>query len=108
LKLYSASTIRKEGISKVASKAAGYLADHSDWITCHLDLDSIDPVIIPAVNYPEPGGLTLEEVKTVVRTVQRTGKLKVFNLTAYNPTLDPDHTSSKKILTLVAELMSYP
>jgi arginase len=108
MKLYSASTIRKEGISKVAAEAVGYLADHSDWITCHLDLDSIDPAIIPAVNYPEPGGLTLEEIKTVVRAVQRTRKWKVFNLTAYNPTLDADQTSRRKVLTLVADLMNQP
>ena len=106
MKLYPASTLRKEGIGKVAAEAAVHLADHSDWITCHLDVDSIDPTIIPAVNYPEPDGLTLEEVKTVVRAVQGTGKLKVFNLTAYNPTLDPAHTSGQKLLALVSELMS--
>jgi arginase len=108
MKVYSDSTAHNEGVPKVAAEAAAYLADHSDWITCHLDVDSIDPTIIPAVNYPEPGGLTLEEVKTVVMALRRTGKLKVFNLTAYNPTLDQDQTSAQKLLTLVAELMSNP
>lgn len=108
MKVYSDSTAHKEGVPKVAAEAAAYLTDHSDWITCHLDVDSIDPTIIPAVNYPEPGGLTLEEVKTIVRALRRTGKLKVFNLTAYNPTLDQDQTSAQKLLTLVAELMSNP
>lgn len=108
MKLYPASALHKDGISKIASQAAAILADHSDWITCHLDVDSIDPTIIPAVNYPEPGGLTLEEVKTVVRALRGTGKLKVFNLTAYNPTLDQNQTSAQKLLTLVAELMGNP
>ena len=108
MKVYSDSTAHKEGVPKVAAEAAAYLADHSDWITCHLDVDSIDPTIIPAVNYPEPGGLTLEEVRTVVRALRGTGKLKVFNLTAYNPTLDQDQASAQKLLTLVAELMSNP
>ena len=102
MKLYPASTLRKEGVGKVAAEAAAHLADRSDWIVCHLDVDSIDPTIIPAVNYPEPGGLTLEEVKTVVKAVQGTGKLKVFNLTAYNPTLDKDHASAQRLVTLVA------
>ena len=106
MKVYSASTMHKEGVPKVSAEAAAYLADHSDCITCHLDVDSIDPTIIPAVNYPEPGGLTLEEVKTVVGALRGTGKLKVFNLTAYNPTLDQDQASAKKLLTLVTELMS--
>ena len=108
MKIYSDSTMHKVGVPKVAAEAAAYLFDHSDWITCHLDLDSINPTIIPAVNYPEPGGLTLEEVKTVVGALRRTGKLKVFNLTAYNPTLDQDQTSAQKLLRLVTELMGNP
>jgi arginase len=108
MKVYPDATAHKEGILKVAADAAAYLADHSDWITCHLDVDSIDPTIIPAVNYPEPGGLTLEEVRTVVRALRGTGKLKVFNLTAYIPKLDQDQTSAQKLLTLTADLMGNP
>jgi len=106
MKLYPASTVHKEGASKIATQAAAYLSDHSDWITCHLDVDSIDPTIVPAVNYPEPAGLTLEEIRTVVKALQTTGKLKVFNLTAYNPTFDRDHASAQKLVTMVAELMA--
>ncbi len=96
--------MHKEGISKVADKAATYLADRSDWIVCHLDVDSIDPAIIPAVNFPEPGGLTLEEVKTVVEALKRTGRLKVFDLTAYNPMFDQNQASALKLLKLISEV----
>lgn len=106
LKLYSASAVHREGASKVAAEAAKHLAERSGWITCHLDADSIDPAIMPAVNFPEPGGLTLEEVKLMVRALKETGKLKVFNLTAYNPTLDRGQASAKRLLKLVGELMS--
>ena len=108
MKVYSDPTAHREGVPIVLAEAAAYLADHSNWITCHLDVDSIDPTIIPAVNYSEPGSLTLEEVKTVVRALRGTGKLKVFNLTAYNPTLDKDQTTAQKLLTLVAELIGNP
>jgi len=103
---YPARTVREEGISNIAVQAAAYLSAHSDWVMCHLDVDSIDPAIIPAVNYPEAHGLSLEEIKTVVRALQRTSKLKVFNLTAYNPTLDKDRESARRLVTLVAELMT--
>jgi arginase len=105
MKVYPASTIHKEGASKTADEAAAYLAAHADWITCHLDIDSIDPTIIPAVYYPEPRGLTLEQVKTIVGALQKTGKLKVFNLAAYNPAVDNEHTSARMLVTLVEELM---
>lgn len=104
LKLYSAPTVHREGAREVAAQATEYLAERSDWITCHLDVDSIDPSIIPAVNFPEPGGLTLEEVTTVVESLKETGKLKVFDLTAYNPMFDQNHSSALKLMELVSEL----
>jgi arginase len=105
LKLYSASAVHKRGATEVAAEAAGYLADHCDWIVCHLDVDSIDPTLMPTVNFPEPGGLSLEEVKAVVSELKKTGKLKVFDLTAYNPRLDRDNTSAIMLLRLIDELL---
>jgi arginase len=107
LRLYSASDAHRTGIGKVAREAAEYLADRSDWIICHLDVDSIDNGIISAVNFPEKGsGLTLEEIKTVVHELRRTGKLKVFDLAAYNPNLDLKQGSGDKLLKLTSEILS--
>jgi len=107
LRLYSASDVHRTGIGKVAREAAEYLADRSDWIICHLDVDSIDNGIISAVNFSEKGsGLTLEEVKTVVHEIRRTGKLKVFDLAAYNPNLDLKRGSGDKLLKLTSEILS--
>lgn len=108
LKLYSAVDVHKMGISKVAREAAEHLAERSDWIVCHLDVDAIDPEVISAVNYHESGGLTLDEVKTVVHELEKTGKLKVFNLTAYNPNLDVNNDSAQKLLKLTSEIFALP
>ena len=105
LKLYPASDAHKIGLSKVAKEAARHLADRSDWIVCHLDVDSIDNSIISAINFPEKGnGLALEEVKTVVRELHHTDKLKILDLAAYNPTLDQNQKSGKTLLKLTSEL----
>ncbi len=105
LKFYTASDAHEIGVSRVAKEVARRLAERSDWIVCHLDVDSIDGSFIPAVNFPERGkGLTLDEVKMVVGELQLTGKLKVFDLAAYNPTLDPDHKSGKTLLQLTSEI----
>lgn len=104
IRLYSASDAHRLGILTVARDAAEYLAERSDWIICHLDVDSIDPSIVSAVNYREHGGLTLEEVRRVVDELQRTDKLRVLDLAAYNPTLDGDHDSGNKLLKLVSDI----
>jgi arginase len=106
LKIYPASEAHRLGIPTVAQDAAKYLAERSDWIVCHLDVDSIDPNIVSAVNYREQGGLTLEDVRRVIDELQRTRKLRVLDLAAYNPTLDDDHDSGNKLLRLVSDIFS--
>jgi len=106
IKFYSATDAHEMGVQKVAREAAEYLAERSDWIICHLDVDSIDPSIISAVNFREKGGLTLKEVTNVVDALQKTEKMKIFNLTAYNPTLDPDRDSGRKLVKLTSDIFS--
>jgi arginase len=105
LRVYSAPEAHRLGIPKIAQEAAKYLDERSDWIICHLDVDSIDPSIVSAVNYREKGGLTLEEVRQIIEELWRTRKLRVLDLAAYNPTLDDDD-SGNKLLNLVSDIFS--
>jgi arginase len=104
IELYSLSRFRRENIGKTAVEIASQLAEKSDWVICHLDIDALDPSIIPAVNFPSPGGLTLDEIRILVEAVSRTGKLKVFNLAGYNSMLDKDLSSGRAIVNLVSAL----
>ncbi|HUK49671.1 MAG TPA: arginase family protein, partial [Terriglobales bacterium] len=106
MKLYSAETVRAEGAAKIAEDTANYLVDKCDWIVCHLDVDALDPMFNSGVNFPASGGLNPTDVKTIVGALQRTGKMRVFNLTAYNPLFDEDGRSCKTLLSLVTELFS--
>jgi arginase len=102
IRLYSPSEFREKGVDKMAAEIAGLLADQSDWLICHLDLDAIDPSIMSAVNYPSPEGLTLAEIHAAVRAITQTGKLRAFNLAAYNSAIDKDGVCAKVILDLVS------
>jgi arginase len=107
MKLYSPSEFRKTGINRTAAEIAAFLADHSDWLICHLDLDAIDPSIMPAVNYASPGGLTLAELRVGVRAITQTGRLRAFNLAGYNSALDKGGLCAKVILDLVSGFSLY-
>jgi arginase len=104
MKICSTSTLREKGIASTVNLTTRALAEQCDWIACHLDVDSLDPKIMPAVNFPEQGGLTLEETKAIVGAVQRTGKLKLFELAGYNPTLDRNRTCAMQLVTLVTDI----
>ena len=100
-KLFTTQQVKKIGAADVAEEAARHLDNRSDWIACHLDVDVVDPDLIPSVNYPTPGGLTLEETSMVIRRLIRTGKVRVLELAAYNPSMDRRAASAKKIIELL-------
>lgn len=67
-----------------------------------LDLDVLDPAFAPAVSHPEPGGLSVREVISVL---QRThGTVVGADLVEYNPTVDPDGRTATVCVKLVKEL----
>lgn len=97
VKLVTASELKKIGAADEAKSAVGYLEENSDWIACHLDVDVMDPTQIPAVNYPTPGGITMEEASTVLKTLVRSEKMRLLEVAAYNSSLDREGTSLRKI-----------
>jgi len=106
VRLHSASSLRNEGLERTAKQEASYLADNTDWIICHLDVDVIDPTVVPAVSFPTKDGLTVQEVRTIVGALLKTDKLKVFNLTAYEPTRDHGFQAGRTIVALMREIFT--
>jgi arginase len=105
-KLYTAQQVKKTGAADVAEEAARHLSNRSDWIVCHLDVDIVDPELIPSVNYPTPGGLTLEETELIIRTLLKTEKMRVLEIAAYNASKDTHNSSARKIVDLMEAVFS--
>ena len=108
LELYPASRVRRNGTEETGQTVARDLAERCDWIICHLDLDVIDPRVIPAVNFPASGeALVMEDVVMIIRRLCGTGKLRVLNIAAYNPLMDNyNYECGTKILKLVSNTIS--
>ncbi len=100
-RLYTAQQVKRTGAADVAEESARHLENRSDWIACHLDIDVVDPSFIPAVNYPTPGGLTLDEAAMVMRALVKTGKLRVLEVAAYNASRDRRGASAKAVVALL-------
>ena len=106
VKLFPAEQLKKRGSREVATKIGKFLSDSSDWIVAHLDVDVFDPSFMPGVDFPEPGGLTDQDVLEIFRALQSTGKLKVVDLTAYNPALDKGNRGKSMVVDLAPRLVS--
>jgi Arginase family len=75
-----------EDLAVVTGRGTELLTDL--WI--HLDVDVVDPGLLPAVDSPEPGGLTWEELEALLRGVTAAELAMGLQVTIFDPDLDPD------------------
>ncbi len=60
----------------------------------HIDIDVIDPLEAPGVNYRTPNGLSLGEIEKAIKMIAANFRIKAAAITAYNP----DHEEDEKTL----------
>lgn len=99
--LYTMKKVNLMGAAEAAGQAARRLSDAADWFVCHLDVDVLDPSVMPAVNYPTPGGMAIGQVVAVVKALRNTGKMKVLDVAAYNSDLDSDGSAAKTVVKIL-------
>lgn len=75
-----------EAISGNAHRhAVARLAERCDVVCLHVDLDVLDPALVPSTITPEPGGLNVKQAASLMTTVLETGKVAVVSLAGLNP-----------------------
>lgn len=65
--------------------ALGRLAGRCELLYVNIDLDVLDPRVVPSVTTPSEGGFDLPDLKDVVRVVLETGLVAAVSLTSLNP-----------------------
>jgi arginase len=90
--------VRVLGAARAADSAVGLLGDGVSagyWI--HLDADVLDDDVMPAVDYRQPGGLTWQELETVLTKALSVPEAVGFDITIFNPRLDPDGSIAARL-----------
>jgi arginase len=67
-----------------------------------IDLDGLDPAFAPGVSHPEPGGLTVREVLSLVQGLP--GPLLAADVVECNPSLDVNGATARVAAKLVKEI----
>jgi len=67
------------------AQAVGRLAEQVELLALHIDLDVLDPSLVPSASTPSRHGLTIAQAAGMIRTVIETGKTAVVCLTSLNP-----------------------
>ena len=83
--------VRKCGAGEVVHRAIEELSrPEIVGIWVHLDADVLDDAVMPAVDYRMPGGLSWEELATILQVAIASGRAIGLNITIFNPKLDSD------------------
>jgi arginase len=96
--------LRAEGAARSAQWARDQLIDCAGyWV--HVDVDVLDPAVMPAVDAPDPGGIAFAELELLLAELVDTPHCLGVELTVFDPDYDPDGTYAAEIVsTLVAGL----
>jgi arginase len=87
-----------------AGAAAVATSSLSDPWWFHLDLDVLSTEAFPAVDYPQPGGLGWNALAHVAEAALN-GHPAGWDITIYNPNLDPERIHARRIVEFVGLLI---
>jgi arginase family enzyme len=96
--------LRAEGAARSAQWAQEQLVDCAGyWV--HLDVDVLDPAVMPAVDAPEPGGIAFPELEILLAGLVASPHCLGVEITVFDPDYDLDGTYAQEITAaLVAGL----
>ena len=103
LRAYDLYALRSMGAEAAARAALDHLTrPELDGFFIHLDADCLDDAIMPAVDFRVPGGLSQDELGTVLRIILASGKSVGIEVTIYNPQLDADGSAGRGLAEILA------
>jgi arginase len=100
------TAVRTHGVADHAAAAVRELTRPElpgFWI--HLDVGVVDDALMPAVDYRLAGGLSWEELTTVLRMGPASGTALGLDVTIFNPTLDPDGAAARGLAMAIEEAL---
>ena len=100
---FSLEKIRAEGVDQAAKAAITHLEGCGLGFWIHVDLDVLSPDWMPAVDSPDPGGMTPAELTKLLKRGIRSKKCVGMEVTIYDPERDPTGRCAKLIVDVLSD-----
>ncbi|MBM3583296.1 MAG: arginase [Alphaproteobacteria bacterium] len=99
--------VRFVGARDVHAKGAAWVVDQvpGDRFLVTIDCDGLDPSVIPAVNAPNPGGLSFHQTVDILHGLARKGRIVGFDIVELAPHRDPDGMSAMTVARIVLNMI---
>lgn len=97
--------VRRDGIDAAIAKALDHVA-HSEAIAIDCDIDVIDRAQFPGAPGARPGGMMVQDFFAAVRRLAAEPRVRLIDLTEWDPPLDPSDLSALTAARWVAECLA--
>jgi arginase family enzyme len=97
--------VRRDGIAPAIERALGHVA-HCEAIVIDCDIDVIDRSQFPAAPGARPGGMAAHDFFAAVRRLAAEPRVRVIDLTEWDPSLDATDLSALTAARWVAECLA--
>ncbi|MFC4909011.1 arginase family protein [Actinomadura gamaensis] len=96
---FSSEEIRTRGAKAAAEAALDVLEDAaSDGFWVHLDADVLDRGVMPAVDSPNPNGISLDDLAELLSVLLASPRVVGMNVAIYDPDVDPDGSAGASLV----------
>jgi len=103
--IVTAGEVRRLGIALAVDRALDRLT-HCEAIVVDCDIDVVDRSQLPAAPGARPGGLAVHDFFAAVRRLAADPRVRVIDLTEWDPPLDPSDLSALTAARWVAECLA--
>lgn len=103
IKVITVAQLRERGAEGVVKDTLSYL-NACDKIHVSFDVDSLDPSISVGTGTPVPGGLSLDEARTLLTGLCADNKTATLDVVEINPALDTGNAMAEAVLTVLEPL----
>jgi len=100
--------IASRGTASIAARALDRLGSARAGFWIHLDVDVLDPGLMPAVDSPIPGGLDLAQAAELLTALARHPAALGLQLAIYDPALDPGRQCATRLADLLEHALAAP
>ena len=97
--------VRRDGIDHALQKALDHVA-HCDALVVDCDIDVIDRSQLPGAPGARPGGMVVADFFWAVRRLASDPRVRVIDLTEWDPSLDPSDLTALTAARWVAECLA--
>ena len=99
-----ARALQARGAAATGDEARRALEIEADRVWLHIDLDVLDQSELPAVSYPQPGGIGWDDLAALVAPLAGSPQLAGVSVADLNSDLDRDGAYARRVVDLLASV----